>query len=325
MVIAPGAYANIISQHDCHAWGVEIIWEEATQSYTLRGRSHDLVFNLLPDWEAHFACLISQDIPSSPVDIVCVSSSTIPTVSDNLALYAPQQRKQAARARELQIIAGLQSTARTAELLKCIDNAGVTGKDLARADALAGKSLAKIRGGTKQQGQVVARVEVADPRSKETEVESGWFEIDLLYVQGLAFLIALLLPRSYIMCRHLQDKTTAEIGESIDLCTAEAKSLNVDVQLIRCDGERGVAAYAKELNRDGKVVDLTAAGEHLPHVERVNQDVKNFVRGQMNGGLPALPHGSNSYCDVCHSCSLLAVSNFLSARVRPMASVHSKV
>ena len=87
------------------------------------------------------------------------------------------------------------------------------------------------------------------------------------------------------MCRHLQDKTTAEIGESIDLCTAaEAKSLNVDVQLIRCDGERGVAAYAKELNRDGRIVDLTAAGEHLPHVERVNQDVKNFVRGQMNGG-----------------------------------------
>ena len=171
-------------------------------------------------------------------------------------------------------------------MLKCIDNAGVTGKDLARADALAGKSLAKIRGGTKQQGQVVARVEVADPRSKETEVESGWFEIDLLYVQGLAFLIALLLPRGYIMCRHLQDKTTAEIGESLDLCTAEAKSLNVDVQLIRCDGERGVAAYEKELNRDGKVVDLTAAGEHLPHVERVNQDVKNFVRGQMNGGLP---------------------------------------
>jgi hypothetical protein len=104
VVIAPGAYANIISQRDCHAWGVEIIWEEATQTYTLRGRSHDLVFNLLPDWEAHFACLISQDIPSSSVDIVCVSSSTIPTVSDNLALYTPQQRKQAARARELQVM-----------------------------------------------------------------------------------------------------------------------------------------------------------------------------------------------------------------------------
>jgi hypothetical protein len=54
-------------------------------------------------------------------------------VANNLALYTPQQRKQAARARELQIIAGLQSTARTAELLKVIDNAGVTVKDLARA------------------------------------------------------------------------------------------------------------------------------------------------------------------------------------------------
>jgi hypothetical protein len=116
--------------------------------------------------------------------------------------------------------------------------------------------------------------------------EPGWFEIDLLYIQGLAFLIALLLRRGYVMCRYLQDNTTAEIGESIDLCTAEAKSLNVDVQIIRCDGERGVAAYAKELNRSGKVVDLTAAGEHLPHVERVNQDVKNFVCGQMNGGPP---------------------------------------
>ena len=285
VVIAPGAYANIISQRDCHAWGVEIIWEEATQAYTLRGRSHDLVFHLLPDWEAHFACPISGAIDSS-TDVVCVSKTTIPTVADNLALYTPQQRKQAARARELQIIAGLQSTARTADLLKAIDNAGVTGKDLARADALAGKPLAKVRGATKQQGQTIARVEVLAPRSDEITTVSGWFEIDLLYIQGLAFLIALLLPHGYVMCRHLQDKTTAEIGESIDLCGAEAKSLNVDVQIIRCDGERGVAAYAKELNRSGKIVDLTAAGEHLPHVERIIQDVKNFVRGQMNGGLP---------------------------------------
>ena len=286
VVIAPGAYANIISQRDCHAWGVEIIWDEETQTYTLRGRSHDLVFNLLPDWDAHFACSIRTGVSESTDDIVCISRSTIPTVANNLALYTPQQRKQAARARELQIIAGLQSTARTTELLKGIDNAGVTGKDLVRADALAGKPLAKVRGGTKQQGQIVARVEVEEPRSVDSQAESGWFEIDLLYIQGLAFLIALLLPRGYVMCRYLQDKTTAEIGESIDMCTAEAKSLNVDVQIIRCDGERGVAAYAKELNRNGTVVDLTAAGEHLPHVERVNQDVKNYVRGQMNGGLP---------------------------------------
>jgi hypothetical protein len=84
VVIAPGAYANIISQRDCHAWGVEIIWQESTQTYTLRGRSHDLVFNLLPDWEAHFACSISDTVESS-ADVVCVSSSTIPTVANNLA------------------------------------------------------------------------------------------------------------------------------------------------------------------------------------------------------------------------------------------------
>jgi hypothetical protein len=107
-------------------------------------------------------------------------------VANNLALYTPQQRKQAARARELQIIAGLQSTARTAELLKSIDNAGVTAKDLARADALAGKPLAKVRGSTKQHGQTVARVEVEEPRLLDNREESGWFEIDLLYIQGLA-------------------------------------------------------------------------------------------------------------------------------------------
>ena len=285
--IAKGAAANILAQCDVHSWGLQLVWDEITQTYTVSGPSHDLEFKLLPGWDAHHAYSLA-DSKDKWTDIVCLSpvKSTIPSVAGNLALYTPQQRKQAARARELQIISGLQSTARTAELLKGIDNAGVTAKDLARADALAGKPLAKVRGGTKQQGQIVARVEMEEPRSEHTKRESGWFEIDLMYIHGLAFLIALLMPRGYIMCRHLTDKTTAELGESIDMCNAEADSLNVDVQMVRCDGERGVAAYAKELNRDRKIVDLTAAGEHLPHVERVVQDVKVYVRGQENGGLP---------------------------------------
>jgi hypothetical protein len=56
------------------------------------------------------------------------------------------------------------------------------------------------------------------------------------------------------------------------------------VTLIQCDGEKAVSAYKEELNRDGIKLE-SQPGVHAPHVERVNQTLGEFARGQENGGL----------------------------------------
>jgi hypothetical protein len=249
--IVPGAAANILAQRDCRAWALQVELDHANDTYTVSdGMGKNLVFTLLDGFDAHYAALIPDHV-------------LVTTVAAQLAKYSPQQQKKAAEARQLQVRLGLQSSQRTAETLRHIDNTGVTAHDIARADTIAGKALAKVRGGTKQQAQITARVECAERSSPEPATA----EIDVMFIHGIAFLVYVLLPLGYIMAAHLKHRTVAEIGDAIKLCNGQARARDFDVQLIRCDGEGAVAAYTPELNRDGVKVDTTAAGEHCGLLE----------------------------------------------------------
>ena len=77
-----------------------------------------------------------------------------------------------------------------------------------------------------------------------------------MFVQGLSFLVCQLLPIGYVMAAWLKNKTVGEFGEAISLATGEASAHNLDVQLVKSDGEKGVAAYAPELKKTGEASSL---------------------------------------------------------------------
>ena len=80
--IAKGAAANILAQCDVHSWGLQLVWDEITQTYTVSGPSHDLEFKLLPGWDAHHAYSLA-DSKDKWTDIVCLMpvKNTIPSVA----------------------------------------------------------------------------------------------------------------------------------------------------------------------------------------------------------------------------------------------------
>ena len=275
--IVPGATANILSQSDVRSCGYKVEYDNEHEKYVVHCPSGDLVFGLLPSCpKAHYACRI--DDSSVEQHNTCVA-----TVTGNKSQYSTSEIAKAEKARRLLINAGMPSGVRFAANLDHIDGTGITRYDIQRADDITGKHpLAKVRGGTKQRSPQAAVVE-HQPRGP---MKPASFEIDLAFFHNLAFLVLVLLPINYVMVVYLKNRTTAEVGEAIELAKAEAMAHNFDVQLIRCDGEKAVAAYASELNREHIVVDITAAGEKLGHVERVNQTLKEFVRGMENGGLP---------------------------------------
>ena len=103
-----------------------------------------------------------------------------------------------------------------------------------------------------------------------------------MFVQGLAFLISVILPLHFVMAAYLIAQSARS---ALELSKAEATAHGFDVQLIKCDGEKAVAAYAQELKRAG--IDVSCEpGEKCPHVEREIQELKEFPRGMINGGLP---------------------------------------
>ena len=269
---APQASANILAQCDARKAGWVVKLDGDT--YTVITPTTSLVFNNLPGWNAHPACLLPTGNDTN--------ATLVASVASNLAKFSKAEQQYAAEARLLQHRLGDPCDQYLINGLSGIDNAKVVPADVRRATAIAGPPLAKVRGGTHQRSTPSQRIEAEMPRKVN---ESLTMEIDIFFWRGLAFLIAVLLPINYIMGTYLKHRTVAEIGSAITAFIAAAAARMFTVTLVRCDGEKAVAAYAPELNRTGVKVE-SQPGVHCPHVERANQILGEFVRGNENGGLP---------------------------------------
>jgi len=266
-----GASANILAEVDAleAGWDVQRV---SNGNYHVTTPTSSLEFSLLPGWRAHPACSISN-----------IKTALTTTVTANLAKYSTAEQIYARKARTLQENLGLPCSQYLSRGLSGISNSGVTPQDIKRADDIGGPALAKIRGGTHHRPTPAARIEAELTRTVKEPLTA---EIDIFFVHGLAFLICVLLPLNHVMGTYLKHRTVAEIGAALLAFVAAASARMFDITFFRCDGEKAVAAYAPELNRMNIRVE-SDAGVKCPHVERTNQTIGEYVRGQTNGGFAA--------------------------------------
>ena len=277
---APGATANVLAECDCVAmgWSVRRV-AEPRAAYHVVTPTHTLVFELMPGWKAHYACRLSAPEDFHTTDTDTTRAALVATVKQNLAQYTAAERNAAIKARKLQVSLGLPCSQYLINGLHGIQNAGVAPQDVRRAEAIGGKPEAKVRGGTHERPLPTVVVELASRK----DMTPAWMEVDIMFAHGLAFLVAVLLPLNHVMGCYLKHRTVAEIGSALTSFVAAACARMYDVGLIRCDGEKAIAAYTTDLERDG--VKLSSEpGVHAPHVERTIQTIKDYVRGQENGG-----------------------------------------
>jgi hypothetical protein len=274
--LVPGAMANILAHGDCKRWGYRVTLVDEADEYTVDTPDGLMRFTLLPSSpRAHYACRVM--VASDDANVLAV----VKTVAGNLSEYDAAQVSRAIKARKLQINLGLPSTARMIQGLNGLSNRDFSADDLRRADSIGEKPLAKVRGGTHQRSPDVVQPSVQERSSPLP----AWMEGDLMFVDGLVFWICVVLPLHYIMAVWLKHKTVAEVGAAITLCVDEAAAHNIDVQSIKTDGEKAVAAYAPELKRAGLNVSCEP-GDKCGAAERAIEMLKEFVRAMCNGGLP---------------------------------------
>ena len=89
---------------------------------------------------------------------------------------------------------------------------------------------------------------VVEPTPRTTPVPCG-MECDIMFVQGLAILICVILRLHFVMAAYLKHRTVGEVGTALELSKTEATAHGFDVQLVKSDGEKAVAAYVPELKR----------------------------------------------------------------------------
>ena len=208
-----------------------------------------------------------------------------PTVAGNAAQYSRQDVRGAAKARELERRLGMPSTGRLEAALPSLVNAEVTAADLRRHVAIGGKAVAKVRGGSRR--RKAQRIAVA---LRSTQHRQAIAEVDLMFVDTIPFMVCVLIgiehSLDYTIAVPLMDKTADQVAKALKHVKSEAARQYYTIAVVRCDSDKSIIrGHSAELAAHG--IDLEDhAGIHAPHVERKIQELKEYVRALMNGGLP---------------------------------------
>jgi hypothetical protein len=217
-----------------------------------------------------------------------VSSSIVPTVAGNEEIYTKRQVEAAKEARRISESLGNPGQRVLESMLDrgAIVGAKVTSFDLRRAYEIYGPSLSAVRGKTTR-SKTDSIVTEFVKRSVSAVLT---LHVDIMFVEGLSFLISVSTPLMALMVTFLSSKATEQMKDALFAQIGHYKSVGFKVTEVLTDGEGAVAKLTPELNQNEIRVNTTDAGSHVPLVEEKIRQVKNMVRGQINTLPYSLPY-----------------------------------
>jgi hypothetical protein len=205
------------------------------------------------------------------------------TVSDKMKKYSKRQVKQAELAREYQRKLGYASPG---QLIKMIGQgqltqSGITAQDVVRSIDIWGPDLGSLKGKTTSHK---AQLEEEIPILKTKQFESQTMYLDLMFVNGLPFLIAVVNPLEYVMVNKLSKRDNWTLWGSLESDINHITKYGFKIKMIRVDGEGAINTewFESKITALGIILDTTGAGEAVAVVERKIRYVKERVRAVMN-------------------------------------------
>jgi len=181
-------------------------------------------------------------------------------------------------------------------LIKSINNGSivdcpVTAQDVSRSVQIFGADLASVRGKTTKRSIPLPVVEFL-PR----EVRSSLvLHVDIMFIDGLAFLISVSTPLHLTMVTYLGlgkgSRALGPVSTALFEQLDKYSSRRFDITMLLTDGEGALVALSNDLNARGISVNPVGAGAHVPEVERKIREIKEGVRGILNTLPYRLPLG----------------------------------
>jgi hypothetical protein len=241
--------------------------------------------SLLPPSEEDTRILCATGSEEAPVERPTEGQKTashqslISSVQGNKDKYTVAQNKEAVLANEYLAAMGFPSLSVAIAQARGMRNCPVSVQSIQRAFDIFGPPIPRIQGCTKKRNDPPARPEVGISSVQKEQIA----EVDLFFVRGIPFLIAILTPLEYSFALHLKDKSTESIVRALEAVLVETEAKGFKVQWVRSDNEpaMGTSAMAQLLSAHGTSTDRSAPGQHAPRVERRIQFVKEKHRSLM--------------------------------------------
>ena len=163
----------------------------------------------------------------------------VTTVRDKMKKYTVKQVQQAELAREYQRKLGYASPGQLIKLIgqgKLV-NSNVTAQDVVRSLDIWGPDLGSLKGKTPSHQ---AQVEEEQPLLNTIQEKHQIMYIDIMFVNGNPFLIAVVKPLEYVMVNKLNSRANLTVWTSLESDIRHITKYGFSIDLVRVDGE-GVA------------------------------------------------------------------------------------
>jgi hypothetical protein len=162
-----------------------------------------------------------------------------------------------------------------------LTQSGITAQDVIRSIDIWGPDLGSLKGKTTSHK---AQLEEEIPILKTKQFESLTMYLDLMFVNGLPFLIAVVNPLEYVMVNKLSKRDNWTLWGSLESDINHITKYGFKIKMIRVDGEGAINTewFENRIAALGIILDTACAGEAVAIIERKNRHIKERVRAIMN-------------------------------------------
>ena len=205
--------------------------------------------------------------------------SLVNTVQENSEGYSKRQVLQAKQARDLQAILGNPSTRDLKTIIESnqLANCPVSSDDVERAEIIYGPSVPILKGKTTRRTPERVVSDYINIPSKVLQANrlvelSG----DIFFVNKIPFLTTVSDHIKFTTVEHLKNRKAKNILEAISHVKAIYELRGFKITTLLMDGE--FAPMKFDLLALGMTLNVTAANEHVPRIERQIRVIKERVR-----------------------------------------------
>lgn len=203
------------------------------------------------------------------------------TVAENEALYTKREVDAARRAKQFIKELGYPSMAETMKMIHFggLVNAPVTVQDIYRAFKIYGLDVPALKGKAKLSTPAIVKPEYVP----KPVISSLTMHLDIMFVEGLKFLISVTTPLGLVMTSYLPEgKGVSSVRTALDRHLKEYKARGFQIPIALGDMEKSFSALSTELLAAGTVLNPTGAQQHVPAIEVRIRLVKERVRAILN-------------------------------------------
>jgi hypothetical protein len=224
-------------------------------------------------------CDVSKDTARS-------TTIAVETVRENMGKYT---RREVERAKKAKRYMKRMAHIRPAQLIKLlkdgrVKNSEISEYDVARIIDIEGKGLGELKGKTTRSQP--ATYDGQETRPGALVKEDQILHIDIMFINGIGYLLGVFTPLDYIVVRKIKSRTTSELFDKVKLSIDHIKRSKLRVTIIRCDEESGIdsdAMQSRLSDYDTAIeLDVAAGSESVGVIERKIRTIKERIRGYIS-------------------------------------------